>query len=70
MKICGDYPAYKVDARGARSDEAAMPDEFEEVIPIVWRVLRKYPEAQKEVEQEILAGVRKRQAVEEAKRKW
>jgi len=70
MKICGDYPAYRVDARSARSNEAALEDEFEEVLPIVWRVLRKYPEAQKEVEQEILAGVRKRQAAEEAKTKW
>jgi len=69
MKICGDYPAYKADARSPRSHEATPEDDFEEVMPIVWRVLGKYPEAQADLEQELIAAIRKRQAVEEAKRK-
>jgi len=49
-----------VGARKPTAAGASGGEEFEEVIPIVWRVLRNHPAAQKEVEDAILAGVKVR----------
>jgi len=71
VKNCGRIYESNASARsvGARNPTAAsVEDEFEEVIPIVWRVLRNHPAAQKEVEDAILAGVKKRREREVAKR--
>src|SRR4051812_36921980 len=64
MENCESYPKLK---RGAKAASTGGAD-FEDVMPIVWRVMEKYPEARQELQEEICAAMRKVAAAIEQRR--
>jgi len=63
------FPDLRVGARSVSTRAAAAEDDFEDVMPIVWRVVGRHPEVQKELEEalcEALIRLRERRTRERA----
>jgi len=67
MEKCQTFPDLKVSARGVSTRAAEAGDDFEDVMHIVWRVVGRHPEVQKELEEalcEALMRLRERRTRE------